>query len=117
MSEDLEPITPQEAVSMWIDRLESTRADETLKSYRYRLKPFVEWCEREGFENLNDLTGRDVFRFDSYRRSKGLKVSTLNNQLGTLKQFIEFCERIDAVEEDLRAKVEVPPVTLADRGV
>ena len=115
MSEDLEPITPQEAVSMWIDRLESTRADETLKSYRYRLKPFVEWCEREGFENLNDLTGRDVFRFDSYRRSKGLKVSTLNNQLGTLKQFIEFCERIDAVEDDLRAKVEVPPVTLADR--
>ncbi|ADD03887.1 XerC/D-like integrase [Natrialba magadii ATCC 43099] len=111
----LEPITPREAVDMWLDRLQSTRADETLKSYRYRLKPFLEWCEKEGIDNLNDLTSRDVFRFDSDRRADGLKVSTLNNQLGTLKQFIQFCERIDAVPQGLPAKVEVPSVDLADR--
>lgn len=115
MSDDLEPIAPREAVDMWIDRLQSTRADETLKSYRYRLKPFLEWCEKEGIDNLNDLTSRDVFRFDSTRRADGLKVSTLNNQIGTLKQFIQFCERIDAVEQGLPVKVEVPPVELADR--
>ncbi|RKD94758.1 tyrosine-type recombinase/integrase [Halopiger aswanensis] len=115
MSDELEPMKPREAVDMWIDRLQSTRADETLKSYRYRLKPFLEWCNSEGIDNLNDLTSRDIFQYDSHRRSKGLKVSTLNNQIGTLKQFIEFCERIDAVPEGLPAKVEVPSVKLADR--
>ncbi|ELZ12110.1 integrase [Natrinema thermotolerans DSM 11552] len=115
MSDDLEPIGPREAVDMWLDRLQSTRADETLQSYRYRLKPFLEWCDSEGIDNMNDLTSRDVFRFDSARRADGLKVSTLNNQIGTLKQFIQFCERIDAVEQGLPAKVEVPSVDLADR--
>ncbi|MFP8952402.1 tyrosine-type recombinase/integrase [Natrialbaceae archaeon A-arb3/5] len=115
MSDDLEPIGPREASEMWIDRLQSTRADETLQSYRYRLKPFTEWCSKEGINNLNDLTSRDIFQFDSERRAEGLKVSTLNNQLGTLKQFIQFCARIDAVSEGLPAKIEVPSVELADR--
>ncbi|WP_323173818.1 site-specific integrase [Natrialba sp. PRR66] len=115
MRTDLEPMAPREAVNMWIDRLQSTRADETLKSYRYRLKPFLEWCEKEGIDNLNDLTSRDVFQFDSHRRADGLQVSTLNNQIGTLKQFIQFCERIDAVPAGLPTKVEVPSVDLAER--
>lgn len=115
MSDTLEPITPREAVEMWLNRLQSTRADETLQSYRYRLKPFVQWCDKEGIDNLNDLTSRDVFQFDSARRAEGLKVSTLNNQIGTLKQFIQFCERIDAVQQGLPAKIEVPSVELADR--
>ncbi|WP_256394236.1 tyrosine-type recombinase/integrase [Natronoarchaeum rubrum] len=115
MSDDLDPITPQEAVDMWLDRLESTRADETLQSYHYRLKPFIQWCEDEGIDNLNELTSRDVFRFDSHRRSEGLAKATLNTQIGTLKQWLKFCMRIDAVPSDLPAKVEVPKVELADR--
>ncbi len=112
---DLEPIAPAEALEMWIGRLQSTRADETLQSYRYRVQKFVEWCDEEGIENLNELTSRDIFRYDSARRSEDLNVSTLNNQFGTLKLFIQFCERIDAVEENLPEKVEVPSVTVSER--
>ncbi|AFZ71438.1 tyrosine-type recombinase/integrase [Natronobacterium gregoryi] len=115
MSDDLEPLAPDEALDMWIDRLEATRADATLESYRYRMESFVQWCEDEGIDNLNDLTSRDIFRFDSSRRSKGLSVATLNTQLGTLKLFIRFCARLDAVPNELPAKVEVPSVELADR--
>ncbi|WP_276252969.1 tyrosine-type recombinase/integrase [Halomontanus rarus] len=115
MSGDLEPIGPPEALDMWLDRLESTRADETLKSYRYRLKPFIAWCEDEEIENLNDLSSRDIFRFDSERRSEGLAPATLKTQLGTLKRFIRFCERVDGVQSDLPAKIEVPSVGLAER--
>ncbi|OVE84315.1 tyrosine-type recombinase/integrase [Natronolimnobius baerhuensis] len=115
MSQGLEPIAPREAAEMWLDRLQSTRADETIQSYEYRLKPFLEWCDAEGIDNLNDLTSRQVFQFDSKRRADGLKVTTLNNQIGTLKQFIQFCERIDAVPERLPTKVEVPTVNLSDR--
>ncbi|WP_312907051.1 tyrosine-type recombinase/integrase [Natronosalvus caseinilyticus] len=112
---DLEPIEPAEALDMWLDRLESTRSDETITSYGYRLKPFIEWCESEEIDNLNVLTSRDVFRYDSMRRGEGLAVTTLNTQLGTLKRWLRFCARIDAVKDDLPAKVEVPSVELADR--
>ena len=112
---DLEPIDPGEALEMWLDRLEATRADETIASYGYRLQSFVEWCESEGIDNLNDLTSRDVFRYDSHRRSQDLRVTTLNTQFGTLKQWLHFCARIDAVDDSLPPKVEVPTVELADR--
>lgn len=115
MSDDLEPMSPSDALDLWLDRLESTRADETIKSYRYRMERFVEWCEEQGIDNLNRLTSRDVFQYDSERRGEGLAVATLNTQLGTLKRFIQFCERMDAVESGLPAKIEVPSASLADR--
>lgn len=108
MPDGLEPIEPHEAVEMWLDHQRSNRADSTIQSYGYRLTPFVEWCDGEGIENLNDLSSRDVFRYESARRAEDLAMSTLNNQIGTLKQFLAFCERIQAVEEDLPLRIEVP---------
>lgn len=112
---DLEPISPNEALRMWIDRCRSTRADETIQSYQYRLNPFLDWCEVQGINNMNDLTSRDIFAYDSHRRSDGLKATTLKTQIGTLKRFIRFCERIDAVESGLTNKIEVPTADLAQR--
>lgn len=60
---DLEPIAPSEAVDLYIDYKETNCANSTVRSARYRLKPFVEWCEQNGIENLNDITGRDAHRF------------------------------------------------------
>ena len=108
MSDDLEPMPPEEAVEMWLDRQRSMRAESSVQSYSYRLKPFIEWCDTQGIYNLNGLTSRDVFQYEAARRGEGLAVSTLNNQIGTLKRFLAFCVRIDAVGESLPAKIEVP---------
>ncbi|RQG97071.1 tyrosine-type recombinase/integrase [Natrarchaeobius chitinivorans] len=115
MSDDLVPLEPQEALEMWLDRLSANRSDETIQSYDYRMKPFVEWCAKEGVDNLNDLTSRDIFRYDSERRSEGLAPATLKTQIGTLKRFIRFCAQVDAVNGDLPAKIEVPSVGISDR--
>lgn len=115
MSDDLQPLEPREAVEMWLDRQRSEKADETVQSYHYRLKSFVEWCEAEGIGNLNDLDGRDLYAFDAYRRAQDLSQSTLNNQLGTLRLFLQFCEDVEAVQEDLPKKLEVPSLTKKDR--
>lgn len=106
--DDLEPIAPAEAVETWLDHQRSKRADSTLQTYEYRLAPFVEWCDREGIENLNELRSRDVIRYEADRAEDDLAISTLNNQIGTLKLFLAFCVRFDAVPEDLPQKVEVP---------
>lgn len=113
--EELEPIHPADALDIWLERLESTRADETIESYRYRMQSFLQWCRSEGIDNMNELTSRDIVRFDSSRRADDLAVTTLNTQMGTLKRFIRFCARLDAVDDNLPAKIEVPSADLADR--
>jgi site-specific recombinase XerD len=113
--DDLEPIAPAEALDLWLDRLESTRSDATIESYRYRMQSFLQFCEASGIDNMNDLTSRDIVRYDSARRADGLAVATLNTQMGTLKRFIRFCARLEAVADDLPAQVEVPSVDLAER--
>jgi integrase len=37
-----------------------------------------------------------------------LSISTLKSQLGTLQRFLRFCETVEAVEEGLSEKVDVP---------
>lgn len=108
MSEELDPIGPGEAVDLWIDFQRSRRADSTIRTYGYRLAPFVEWCDAEGIDSLSELQSRDVLRYEADRGADGLSITTLNNQIGTLKQFLGYCVRIDAVPEDLPQKIEVP---------
>ena len=102
---------------MWLDHQEATKADSTISTYCRRLERFVEWCADQGIDDLNDLSSRDVFRFESGRRADDLSISTLNNQIGTLKQFLGFCARIDAVPEDLPQKIEVPTTDEFNRFV
>jgi site-specific recombinase XerD len=100
---------------MWLGRIESEKAEATVRSYSYRIKHFREWCDEEGFDNLNDLGPRDVYDFDSARRAEGLSLSTLNNQLGTLRHFLGFCRDLNAVTADVVAAVDVPSMTKAHR--
>jgi site-specific recombinase XerD len=111
MSEDLEPLAPSKAFEMWLDRQRSERAESTVESYKRRAGEFVEWCQENAITNLNDLTGRDLVRFDSYLRSRDLAKNTLNNRLGTIRQFLEFCENADAVPEGTAEAVDVPKLT------
>ena len=107
-SQTLESIAPDEAAEMWLNQQRTQRADSTIQSYEYRLSPFIEWCDEEGIDDLTALSSRDVFRYEAVRRGEGLAVPTLNNQIGTLKRFLAFCERIEAVEEGLIQRIEVP---------
>ena len=115
MSDDLEPLSPREGMEMWLDRQRSEKAEETVQSYFYRIRQFVEWCEARGIDNLNDLTTRDVYTFDSECRADGLAQSTLNNRFGTLKLFLGFCVDFKAVRESVVKAVDVPSLVKAER--
>ena len=113
--EELEPLSPRDAMEMWIDRQRSEKASETVQSYFYRVRQFVEWCESEGIGNLNELSTRDVYSYDSECRAQGLAQSTLNNQLGTIKIFLSFCADLNAVRESIVTAVDVPSLVKDDR--
>lgn len=116
MTDDLRSLDPREALQMWLDRQRAEKSEETVQSYFYRVRQFVDWLHDEGIEDLNDLTGRDVFRYDSHRRSEGLSKSALNNQLGTITLFLRFCGDVEAVPPELPAKVDVPTISKAEQA-
>lgn len=56
---------------------------------------------------MNNLSGRDIQRFKTWRRDDGdLKPITLQGQLDALRIFIRWCGSIDAVEQDFHEKFE-----------
>lgn len=106
----LEPYAPQEAVTDFLDDQKDGQAKNTVQNYKYALGPFVDFCHENGIENLNDLTGRRLKEFKKWR-GKQVGLTTLRNQMWTLKKFMRFCQAIEAVPHGLPMKVEslVPP--------
>lgn len=103
-------LSPREARDRWLDRLRSTKAESTVSSYHYRTKHFVEWCESEGLDTIRGISGWDIESFETARRGEGLEPISLNKEMGTLKNFLEYCARVDLVDEKLPEKVDPPDV-------
>lgn len=106
----LEPMHPTEAVQDYLDG-RTDLSSSSKQNHGYRLQRFLEWCEKEGIENTNELTGRKLHQYKIWR-SQEVNNVTLKNQLGTVRQFLAFCERIDAVPDGLSEKLELPQLGL-----
>jgi integrase len=117
MTDGFEPLDPAEAVEMYHDAKRDEHAESTRRSSRHRLRAFVEFCDEEGIENLNDLTGRDLYRYRIWRREgqgddrEPIKLVTLKGQLATLRTFLQFAADIDAVPGDLYEQLTLPAMT------
>jgi len=112
MSGKLEPTTPAEAVEWYLTKRETDVSEKTLQNHRYRLEQFVAFCTEFEIDNLNDLSGRDLHHYKVHRREEdGLKNITLQGQLSTLRQYLDFCESIDAVPTGLHDRVLLPSTT------
>ncbi|TKX85209.1 site-specific integrase [Halorubrum sp. SS5] len=108
MSRDL---TPEEARDRFISRRRQRQAEETVRTYGHRLDHFVRWAEEHDVEQMSDLDGWLIDEYRHARESEDVSPSTVKGSMVSLKQLLEFCERIDVVEDDLAKKVEIPKLT------
>ncbi|MDG5778947.1 site-specific integrase [Haloarculaceae archaeon H-GB2-1] len=97
--------TPREAWSRFVDRKRVETTEQSAEAYFYRLRLFVEWCEDEQIDNVDDLTGWHFAEYETARRGRDISILTLDKEMGTLRRFIEYLERIEAVEDGLAEKV------------
>lgn len=115
MSDGLQPLEPEEAVEEFLEykQVEGVR-DSTDYNYRGRLESFIAFCEEQGIENINDLTGRDLHKYRNWRsegRGEGygeVKKVTLHSNMKTVRDFLYFCYEYDALPENMQDKVPVP---------
>lgn len=113
---DLESITPQTAVEMYeADRKQELR-DTSLAVHQSALRFFKKWCSIQNVENLNNLTGRKLHQYRIWRREEAptktdrLSKQSEKTQQKILRQFIRYCEQIDAVQTNLHTKVRIPSI-------
>lgn len=114
MSDDLEPISPADALDAYLAQRQAEVSDQTLQTHRYRLEQFVEWCDEQAITNLNDLSGRDIHAYRIERQAQDLKLVSIQGQISTVRVFLRFCASIDAVDSSLPSKIILPTVSLGE---
>ncbi len=111
-----EELTPREAWQRYLDTRSPETTSQSQKTYHYRLKLWVEWCEANDVDTVSELNGWIFETYKQDRSGAGLAPITLQGEMQTLKNHIEFLERIEAVDDDLSEKVDVPHVAKRDQS-
>ncbi|WP_123620022.1 site-specific integrase [Halorubrum sp. CSM-61] len=106
-TESLEPTDPERALELYLDDKARDCQEATVDAHRSRLGFFVDWCDDQGIDTLDQLSARDLHEFRVWRR-EDLNVVSEKTQMDSLRVFIEWCETIDAVESGLYRKVDSP---------
>ncbi|MEA5386216.1 tyrosine-type recombinase/integrase [Haloarculaceae archaeon H-GB11] len=109
-------LSPREAVDRFLARRRTEDTESSISTYFYRLKLWYAWCEEQGIEQVSELSGWSFEQYETYRASQEIAISSLHNDMDTLKVFVEYLEQIDAVEDGLSEKVHVPHVSKKERS-
>lgn len=106
----------RDAVQRYLRRRRSDATESSVKSWKYRLKIFVEWCEGVGIETVGDLRRYDLDEYNDLRSGK-IAPATLEAEMWTLKTFTRYLdEQLGAVEEGLYEAVRIPDLDPEDRS-
>lgn len=113
--ENLEPIDPRIAQQLYLDHKRTECTESTVRNHKYHTNYLVEWCEQNGVDNLNEVTGRNLQEIRLWRKEvDDINLLTLNNHMSTLWVFLKWAASIEAVPENLYDKVMVPKVAPED---
>lgn len=111
---DIDRIDPETLLKLYLSEREPELADSTLRSHRYDIQHFLQWCNENGIDAVADLTGRHLHEFRMERR-ESINGNTLRSQLGTLRQYLQFAESIEAANVGLSERIRMPEVERASR--
>lgn len=110
---DIEQIEPEQALELYVAEAESEKAAATIRSHRSRLGHFIRYCNENSIEHLNELSPKDIYQF-RIERSENINKVTLKTHLDTLRVFLRFCERLNAVPQDFSERVSSPTLDDGD---
>lgn len=105
----MESMSPHKAVNEYLADKRPEVTDSTYANHKHRLKMFLQWCEENGIEDTSNLRGRHLHEFKKWR-AEDLKPITLKNQLGTVRLFLQFCERLEVAPMGINQRLALPDI-------
>lgn len=110
MTDDAPDMSPREARERYLNHRRADASESSVRSWYYRLKRFVEWAEEQGVETMDEVSGWTLDEYETHRRGQSISSSTLNSEMQTLKNWMEYLARIGVVDETIPEKVHVPEI-------
>ncbi len=98
------PLIEQFLDALWAER---GLSDNSLKSYRYDLKHYVAYLEKQGVQPLGARRA-DIQLFLADKTRHGASARTLGRSLSTLRQFYRYLFREQLVSEDPTNLIDAP---------
>jgi integrase len=112
---DLKPTPTRDAKKRYLKKKQAHVSQKTLYNYDTALKRFLEFLDKRGIEDMNDVDSDEIVRFESWRLDS-VKPITCRNDMRTISNFIQFCETIQAVPVGLHELV-VPTKVSEDEEI
>jgi len=100
---------PTEAGAYWVNKRKIDHTENTIRSNRKGLEPFLLWCDEQDINRVGDLTEWIIEQYESYAHAReDWSPITVKNKLQTLKQFLRFLGEKGAFDGYLHPAVTVP---------
>lgn len=100
----LKQTSPQDAEHRYLKDKETHVSKKILYNYSTTLDSFTDWVTDQGIDYMQDVDSDYIDQFKHYRLSS-VKVITARNDMMTIRNFIEYCERIQAVPRGLSERI------------
>ena len=92
------------------DRRFNNTTEANISSYKYMIKPFIEYCIAEGAVNIEDVTRSHFKNFLIDAQQKNKKPHTINTIILRTKAFFNYCVDEGYIEENIAKKIKVQKV-------
>lgn len=104
----LESLEPAKAKSLYLESRSDELANRSLELHEKHIGSFVDWyTDTSADADMNDLTARTVHEYKLYIKD-GFAQSTLSIYLSTVRQFVKFCESLNAVNSGVAERIVLP---------
>ena len=86
--------------------------DSSVRSYKSIITDFVEYCETNGIEAVNEIDGYTLEQWKIKRKDEDeARPATLKNNVKHVRVFIRWCESTELLDEGMADKMQVPSIT------
>jgi integrase len=110
---ELKPTPPHDAKQRYLKEKATHVTEKTHYNYSTTMRQFSEWLAENGYGDLRNVDSDVVDQYKEYRLTQ-VKPITARNDMRIIKNFIEYCESIQAVPVGLGELIRVPKISEDD---
>ncbi len=94
------------------DRRFNNTTESNIKSYKYMIKPFIDYCIEEGAVNVEDVTRSHFKNYLIMAQKQNSKPNTINTIILRGKAFFNYCVEEGYITENIAKKIKTQKVDL-----